>query len=84
MANVQARVCQTAHFVESCASRTFCRFSDVEAMREQGLPSAAILNAVVVNGSDVLSPAVFGTKMKPFATRCSMLWVILVWQVCQS
>jgi UDP-3-O-[3-hydroxymyristoyl] N-acetylglucosamine deacetylase len=42
---------------ELSASRTFCRQSDVDAMREQGLALGGTLaNAVVVEGSRVLSP----------------------------
>lgn len=57
---------------ELCASRTFCRFSDVEAMREQGLALGGNLkNAVVVNGSDVLSPG--GLRHEDEAVRHKML-----------
>lgn len=40
-----------------CDSRTFCRNSDVEAMRARGLALGGTTeNAVVVDGSEVLSP----------------------------
>ncbi len=42
---------------ELCDSRTFCRQSDVDAMRAQGLALGGTLeNAVVVDGARVLSP----------------------------
>ena len=40
-----------------CDSRTFCRFSEVEAMRSKGLAlGGSYENAVVVDGKNVLSP----------------------------
>ena len=42
---------------ELCDSRTFCRFSEVEAMRSKGLAlGGSYENAVVVDGKNVLSP----------------------------
>ncbi len=42
---------------ELCDSRTFCRQSDVDAMREQGLALGGTLdNAVVFDGAEILSP----------------------------
>lgn len=42
---------------ELCDSRTFCRRSDVEAMRAHGLALGGTMeNAVVVDGDEVLSP----------------------------
>ena len=42
---------------ELCDSRTFCRHSEVEAMRSKGLAlGGSYDNAVVVDGKDVLSP----------------------------
>ena len=42
---------------ELCDSRTFCRQSDVDAMRERGLALGGTLeNAVVFDGDRVLSP----------------------------
>jgi UDP-3-O-[3-hydroxymyristoyl] N-acetylglucosamine deacetylase len=42
---------------ELCDSRTFCRFSDVKAMRSRGLAlGGSYENAVVVEGKKVLSP----------------------------
>ena len=42
---------------ELCDSRTFCRYSEVEAMRSKGLAlGGSYENAVVVDGKDVLSP----------------------------
>lgn len=42
---------------ELCDSRTFCRRADVDAMREAGLALGGTFeNAVVVDGSRVLSP----------------------------
>lgn len=49
---------QNGAFVrELCDSRTFCRKSDVDAMREQGLALGGTMhNAVVFEGNQVLSP----------------------------
>ncbi|AGI66909.1 UDP-3-O-[3-hydroxymyristoyl] N-acetylglucosamine deacetylase LpxC [Octadecabacter antarcticus 307] len=53
-------------------SRTFCRSSDVDAMRAQGLGLGGTLeNAVVVDGADVLSPG--GLRHKDEAVRHKML-----------
>ncbi|MGB1236394.1 MAG: UDP-3-O-acyl-N-acetylglucosamine deacetylase, partial [Planktomarina sp.] len=42
---------------ELCNSRTFCRNSDVDTMRANGLAlGGTLLNAVVVDGAEVLSP----------------------------
>ena len=42
---------------ELCDSRTFCRYSEVEAMRSKGLAlGGSFENAVVVDGKNVLSP----------------------------
>jgi UDP-3-O-[3-hydroxymyristoyl] N-acetylglucosamine deacetylase len=42
---------------ELCNSRTFCRYSEVEAMRSKGLAlGGSYENAVVVDGKNVLSP----------------------------
>jgi UDP-3-O-[3-hydroxymyristoyl] N-acetylglucosamine deacetylase len=42
---------------ELCDSRTFCRYSEVEAMRTKGLAlGGSYENAVVVDGKNVLSP----------------------------
>lgn len=57
---------------ELCDSRTFCRASDVEAMRAQGLALGGTLeNAVVVDGAEVLSPG--GLRHKDEAVRHKML-----------
>ena len=60
-------------FVRELAdSRTFCRESDVEAMRAQGLALGGTFeNAVVVSGADVLSPG--GLRHKDEAVRHKML-----------
>ena len=45
---------------ELCDSRTFCRYSEVEAMRAKGLAlGGSYENAVVVDGKNVLSPGGF-------------------------
>ena len=57
---------------ELCASRTFCRKADVDAMRASGLALGGTLdNAVVVDGADVLSPG--GLRHKDEAVRHKML-----------
>jgi len=57
---------------ELCDSRTFCRSSDVDAMRAQGLALGGTLeNAVVVDGATVLSPG--GLRHKDEAVRHKML-----------
>lgn len=57
---------------ELCDSRTFCRQSDVDAMRESGLALGGTLeNAVVVEGDKVLSPG--GLRHTDEAVRHKML-----------
>lgn len=57
---------------ELCDSRTFCRQSDVDAMREQGLAlGGTLLNAVVFQGDDVLSPG--GLRHRDEPVRHKML-----------
>ena len=57
---------------ELCDSRTFCRSSDVDAMRAQGLALGGTLeNAVVVDGAEVLSPG--GLRHADEAVRHKML-----------
>ncbi|WP_319546750.1 UDP-3-O-acyl-N-acetylglucosamine deacetylase [Ruegeria conchae] len=57
---------------ELCDSRTFCRRTDVEAMRENGLALGGTLeNAVVVQGDEVLTPG--GFRHDDEAVRHKML-----------
>jgi len=57
---------------ELCDSRTFCRQSDVDAMRAQGLALGGTLeNAVVVDGDRILSPG--GLRHPDEAVRHKML-----------
>ncbi|MBK4215264.1 UDP-3-O-acyl-N-acetylglucosamine deacetylase [Paracoccus caeni] len=57
---------------ELADSRTFCRQSDVEAMRRNGLAlGGTYLNAVVVDGAKVLSPG--GLRHRDEAVRHKML-----------
>lgn len=57
---------------ELCDSRTFCRNSDVETMRANGLALGGTLeNAVVVDGDKVLSPG--GLRHADEAVRHKML-----------
>lgn len=57
---------------ELCDSRTFCRQADVDHMRDNGLALGGTLeNAVVVDGSDVLSPG--GFRHEDEAVRHKML-----------
>jgi len=57
---------------ELCDSRTFCRQSDVEEMRANGLALGGTLsNAVVVDGECVLSPG--GLRYEDEAVRHKML-----------
>ena len=57
---------------ELCDSRTFCRSSDIDAMRAQGLALGGTLeNAVVVDGAEVLSPG--GLRHDDEAVRHKML-----------
>ncbi len=55
-----------------CDSRTFCRQSDVETMRSQGLALGGTMeNAIVVDGADVLSPG--GLRHQDEPVRHKML-----------
>ena len=57
---------------ELCDSRTFCRSSDVDAMRANGLALGGTLeNAVVIDGDQVLSPG--GLRHSDEAVRHKML-----------
>lgn len=57
---------------ELCDSRTFCRFSDVEYMRANGMALGGTFeNAVVVDGDEVLSPG--GLRHSDEAVRHKML-----------
>ncbi|MEE9427925.1 MAG: UDP-3-O-acyl-N-acetylglucosamine deacetylase [Paracoccaceae bacterium] len=57
---------------ELCASRTFCRQSDVDIMRANGLALGGTLNnAIVVDGDQILSPG--GFRYKNEAVRHKML-----------
>ncbi|MFQ6553247.1 UDP-3-O-acyl-N-acetylglucosamine deacetylase [Aestuariibius insulae] len=57
---------------ELCDSRTFCRQSDVDAMRAEGLALGGSMdNAVVVDGASVLSPG--GLRHADEAVRHKML-----------
>ena len=57
---------------ELCDSRTFCRASDVDAMRARGLALGGTFeNAVVVDGAEVLSPG--GLRHADEAVRHKML-----------
>ncbi|PZX16253.1 UDP-3-O-[3-hydroxymyristoyl] N-acetylglucosamine deacetylase [Palleronia aestuarii] len=57
---------------ELCDSRTFCRQSDVDAMRARGLALGGTLeNAVVVDGATVLNPG--GLRHADEAVRHKML-----------
>ena len=57
---------------ELCDSRTFCRQSDVEAMRAQGLALGGTTeNAVVIDGGQILSPG--GLRHADEAVRHKML-----------
>ncbi len=57
---------------ELCDSRTFCRLSDVEAMRANGLALGGTLeNAVVVEGDRILTPG--GLRHEDEAVRHKML-----------
>lgn len=57
---------------ELADSRTFCRASDVEAMRRNGLAlGGTYLNAVVVDGAQILSPG--GLRHTDEAVRHKML-----------
>lgn len=72
---VQRKVLNMANgsFVrELCDSRTFCRKSDVDTMRANGLALGGTLeNAVVVDGENVLSPG--GLRHADEAVRHKML-----------
>ncbi|KMW58415.1 UDP-3-O-[3-hydroxymyristoyl] N-acetylglucosamine deacetylase [Candidatus Rhodobacter oscarellae] len=66
------RMANGAFIHELCDSRTFCRQSDVDAMREKGLALGGSLeNAVVVAGEKVLSPG--GLRHEDEAVRHKML-----------
>ena len=57
---------------ELCDSRTFCRSADVDAMRANGLAlGGTVENAVVVDGSNVLTPG--GFRHADEAVRHKML-----------
>lgn len=57
---------------ELCDSRTFCRLSDVEAMRAEGLIAGGSLeNAVVIDGDRVITPG--GLRHPDEAVRHKML-----------
>jgi UDP-3-O-[3-hydroxymyristoyl] N-acetylglucosamine deacetylase len=57
---------------ELCDSRTFCRQADVDTMRANGLAlGGTYLNAVVVDGAQVLSPG--GFRHADEAVRHKML-----------
>ena len=56
-------------------SRTFCRNSDVEAMRRNGLAlGGSLQNAIVVNGNKILNPE--GFRYKDECVRHKMLDVL--------
>ena len=56
-------------------SRTFCRNSDVEAMRRNGLAlGGSLQNAIVVNGKNILNPE--GFRYKDECVRHKMLDVL--------
>jgi len=57
---------------ELCASRTFCRQSDIQAMQADGLVrGGSLYNAIVVDGDAILSPG--GLRYKDEAVRHKML-----------
>ena len=66
-------VMENGSFVRQlCDSRTFCRQSDVDAMRARGLALGGTMdNAVVVDGDKVLSPG--GLRHEDEAVRHKML-----------
>ncbi|WP_299668231.1 UDP-3-O-acyl-N-acetylglucosamine deacetylase [uncultured Ruegeria sp.] len=65
-------MCNGSFARELCDSRTFCRRTDVEAMRENGLALGGTLeNAVVVQGEEVLTPG--GFRHADEAVRHKML-----------
>ncbi len=65
-------MCNGSFARELCDSRTFCRRTDVEAMRENGLALGGTLeNAVVVQGDEVLTPG--GFRHADEAVRHKML-----------
>jgi UDP-3-O-[3-hydroxymyristoyl] N-acetylglucosamine deacetylase len=66
------RMANGAFVRELSDSRTFCRQSDVDAMRAQGLAlGGTLMNAVVVDGDRVLSPG--GLRRADEAVRHKML-----------
>lgn len=65
-------LCNGTFARELCDSRTFCRQADVDQMKAQGLALGGTLeNAVVVDGSKVLSPG--GLRHQNEAVRHKML-----------
>lgn len=57
---------------ELCDSRTFCRLSDIEAMRAEGLiVGGSMENAIVVDGEHVVNPG--GLRHRDEAVRHKML-----------
>lgn len=65
-------LCRDAFATELADSRTFCRQSDVDAMRARGLALGGSLdNAVVIDGARVLSPG--GLRHADEAVRHKML-----------
>jgi UDP-3-O-[3-hydroxymyristoyl] N-acetylglucosamine deacetylase len=68
----QLNMANGAFVRELSDSRTFCRQSDVDALRAKGLILGGTMeNAVVVNGSEVLSPG--GLRHQDEAVRHKML-----------
>ncbi|SMX33854.1 UDP-3-O-[3-hydroxymyristoyl] N-acetylglucosamine deacetylase [Actibacterium lipolyticum] len=68
----QLNMANGAFVRELCDSRTFCRQSDVDAMRANGLALGGTLsNAVVVEGEKILSPG--GLRHDDEAVRHKML-----------
>lgn len=70
--NKRLNMANGAFVRELCDSRTFCRQSDVDAMRANGLAlGGSLLNAVVVDGDRILSPG--GLRHADEAVRHKML-----------
>ena len=75
---------------ELCDSRTFCRYSEVEAMRSKGLAlGGSYENAVVVDGKNVLSPGGMRHSDEPVrhkmlgcSWRYSIGWISNYWTLC--
>lgn len=81
----QLNMANGAFVRELCDSRTFCRNSDVEAMRARGLALGGTLeNAVVFDGDQIFRPAACATATNPFVTRCWMPWAICRWPAGRS